>query len=510
MHSKATLFTTQFAKVLANLETKVPVMRRKSTGYTFDATAHPDWTGDAFKISDWETWGADECEAAHRLDDSLEDYASAFGAYSTGYDEDDSQYADWAASTGYWPPMLAAVSTAVPEHFTKGAGACVVAHAATVSTYTGFKLPLKYVYNAKAQVRGESSVDDFNRYVANAHESIAGAYPDWAGWDHWLDFHVGLKYGQEHDAAAANATAREANARLSAATCPWASATRRAARSTAMGASQSARCLGALDEPEKKLKAPGQYERLHDDAKRVTAVNTFEGAKFEVAKPLTPTFALNHNFWLGGSYYPNANQHYKFGATVGDNERVCMASLDQYGTLEGQFYGVVAGALQGKFIFNLPKDPKGFVAAVTPRWSLGGEGACALAGPSATASFARHAGKKWTGVAAATRSGSGAIADQLAFSYARVVSPQRVTLGAELVVQAGGEAATPLAPSQALKQSRVNVAVDGNGKMASVVETQLSPAAKLTFSADMQLGYNDAEPGKHRDRKFRYARQIGQ
>ena len=264
MHSKATLFTTQFAKVLANLETKVPVMRRKSTGYTFDAAAHPDWTGDvahalfpirgrvyevvgpattamekAFKISDWETWGADECEAAHRLDDSLEDYASTFGAYSTGYDEDDSQYADWAASTGYWPPMLAAVSTAVPEHFTKGvadgtlkladaladitstalaletveAGACVVAHAATVSTYTGFKLPLKYVYNAKAQVRGESSVDDFNRYVANAHENIAGAYPDWAGWDHWLDFHVGLKYGQEHNAAA-NATAQKANARL--------------------------------------------------------------------------------------------------------------------------------------------------------------------------------------------------------------------------------------------------------------------------------------------------------
>ncbi|KAH8071418.1 hypothetical protein JL721_4396 [Aureococcus anophagefferens] len=171
-----------------------------------------------------------------------------------------------------------------------------------------------------------------------------------------------------------------------------------------MGASQSARCLGALDEPEKKLKAPGQYERLHDDAKRVTAVNTFEGAKFE------------------------------------------------YGTLEGQFYGVVAGALQGKFIFNLPKDPKGFVAvldadyggathsaqlkvaqnihgvagphcgcaymqAVTPRWSLGGEGACALAGPS-----------------------DGVVRGELAFSYARVVSPQRVTLGAELVVQAGGEA----------------------------------------------------------------------
>ena len=97
-----------------------------------------------------------------------------------------------------------------------------------------------------------------------------------------------------------------------------------------MGASTSAHCLGAESGGETKpLKSPGQFERLHDEVKKVTSVNPFEGAKFEVAKPLTPTFALNHNFWLGGSYYPNANQHYKFGATVGDNERVCMASVDQ-------------------------------------------------------------------------------------------------------------------------------------------------------------------------------------
>ena len=79
-----------------------------------------------------------------------------------------------------------------------------------------------------------------------------------------------------------------------------------------------------------KLKCPGQFERLHDDSRRVSSCNTFEGAKFDVAKPLTPTFAVNHNFWLGGSYYPNANQHYKFGATLGDNERVCIASVDQH------------------------------------------------------------------------------------------------------------------------------------------------------------------------------------
>ena len=92
-------------------------------------------------------------------------------------------------------------------------GKCAVAHATTVSTYTGFKLPLKYVYNAHVDVHGPKSVDDFNRYVANTHESVAGSYKAWAGWDHWLDYHVGLQYGQEYNDAA-NRTSYEVNKRL--------------------------------------------------------------------------------------------------------------------------------------------------------------------------------------------------------------------------------------------------------------------------------------------------------
>ena len=105
-------------------------------------------------------------------------------------------------------------------------------------------------------------------------------------------------------------------------------------------------------------------ERLHGDCRRVVHCNTFEGVKFDVSKPLTPTFAVNHNFWLGGSHYPSANQHYKFGATLGDNERVCFGSVDQYGTVEGQIVGAVAGPLQGKLIFNLPNDPQAWGFAI--------------------------------------------------------------------------------------------------------------------------------------------------
>lgn len=313
-----------------------------------------------------------------------------------------------------------------------------------------------------------------------------------------------------------------------------------------MGTSPS-RCLGAPadDDP---LKCPGQFERLHDDARRVSSCATFEGVKFDVAKPLTPTFAVNHNFWLGGSHYPNANQHYKFGATLGDNERVCIAALDQYGTVEGQFYGAVAGPVQGKLIFNLPHDPKGFVGvcdldyagataagqlklarnihgvagthaacsyvqAVTRRLALGGEGTLAVAQPAATlTAAAKYAGDKWTGAASWTRTPgpAGAASDQVSLGYARVVSPNRVTVGAELsAAPATGDATFAAGAEFALKQSRVGLAVDGGGKLQSTVEAALSPAAKLLFSAEVQLGW-EATPGKPRDAfKFGYGLQIG-
>ena len=94
--------------------------------------------------------------------------------------------------------------------------------------------------------------------------------------------------------------------------------------------------------------------------------------------------------------------------------------------------------------------------------------------------------------------------------YARTVSPNRVTLGTELnVAPATGDASFSAGAEFALKQSRVNLAVDGSGRMQSCVEAVLSPAAKLLFSAEMTLGWA-AEPGKPRDSfKFGYGLQIG-
>ena len=313
-----------------------------------------------------------------------------------------------------------------------------------------------------------------------------------------------------------------------------------------MGAKAS-RCLelAPAEDETSGPKNPGPFERLHDDCRRVVHCNTFEGVKFDVSKPLTPTFAVNHNFWLGGSHYPSANQHYKFGATLGDNERVCFGSVDQYGTVEGQIVGAVAGPLQGKLIFNLPNDPQAFVGicdldyigttsssqlkvarnihgvngthlgcsyvqAITKRLALGGEGILQAAAPAATFTSAlKWTGDKWSGVASWS-AGPPAQPGQLALGYARTVSPNRVTLGTELnVAPATGDASFSAGAEFALKQSRVNLAVDGSGRMQSCVEAVLSPAAKLLFSAEMTLGWA-AEPGKPRDSfKFGYGLQIG-
>lgn len=209
-----------------------------------------------------------------------------------------------------------------------------------------------------------------------------------------------------------------------------------------------------------------------------------------------------------------------------------------------QLYGNVTSWLQGKLIFNLPYDPKGFVAvcdadfdfgtssaqlkiaqnihgqqgthlgvsylqAITPRLSLGGEGHCSLGAPSATLVAAgKYSTGKYSGVITYTKAGMN---DQLSFQYHRTVSPGRVQLGSELAVQPfTGEAQMATGAEFSLKQSRINLSVDGSGKMQSLIETVLSPAAKLTFSAEMHLGGADDAVKPRDSYKFGYALQIGQ
>ena len=306
----------------------------------------------------------------------------------------------------------------------------------------------------------------------------------------------------------------------------------------------------ARSRKQERLRSPGQFERREEEVKKLTSVNTFEGARVDVSKPMTPLFALSHNIMLGSSpNNPNANSHYKLGATVGDGERVCVATVDQHGTVEGQLYGSLLAGVQGKLIFNLPAESKNGIVAVsdvdyegptssaqikfgqnihgvagphlgmsyfqsiTPRLSMGGEGSWGLESPSTSSTMvaaAKYSTPKYSGLLSyATTAAQG---DQLSFFYHRTVTPGRVLLGTELAVQPSTLEAQMAAGAEfTLKQSKVNLAIDGSGRMHSLVETSLSPAAKLTFSAEMQLGANGQDDKSQRDMyKFGYGLQIGQ
>ncbi|KAH8056968.1 hypothetical protein JL722_7191 [Aureococcus anophagefferens] len=262
LHAKATLYTDDFGPTVEALRAfrpRLPLLYRRSRGYAVDAD-HPDWTGDvghaifpirgrAYEVvgpvdkswaarespDAWPEWRADECPAAHRLDDDLGRYARTFAAFSGGaairaVNVTSPSLLGWAADRGFWPPMLLGVAQVATAAFVddleRGAGAlavalenvtaqtfaversgdglCAVATADTVATWTDFKLPVRYVHNGHhaERYRDGWAPADFVAYVDAAHRTIAGSYDDWAGWDHWLDWHVGLKYGPFETSAA--------------------------------------------------------------------------------------------------------------------------------------------------------------------------------------------------------------------------------------------------------------------------------------------------------------------
>ena len=51
---------------------------------------------------------------------------------------------------------------------------------------------VRYTYNKNATV-GKYSLKHYDDYVEKTHMDLTGSDPDWGGWDHWLDQHIGLK-----------------------------------------------------------------------------------------------------------------------------------------------------------------------------------------------------------------------------------------------------------------------------------------------------------------------------
>lgn len=235
MHNKISLFTTDLTKPLAQLERAgIKTLRRRGTRYTGLASPTGEVGHLVFQIAgrayelvgpvtadfhvtakSWDEWTVDECPAAHRLNDDLDEYVSKYKDFVAVAKDVDVMYA-WAQDRGYYPPMLAGISLALSPDDTVAIDDLFsdLDSLAEMDSYvesdaygcTVYRLNLTVVYDWKAPLRyvvNERSLDDllgnetwtvaeYNGYIANTHRRQKS--DDWSGWDHWLDQHLGLKY----------------------------------------------------------------------------------------------------------------------------------------------------------------------------------------------------------------------------------------------------------------------------------------------------------------------------
>ena len=65
-------------------------------------------------------------------------------------------------------------------------------------------------------------------------------------------------------------------------------------------------------------KNPGGFEEAGSAFRRVLSLDTFDGLRFDLAKPMNQQFALTHSILLGTSLIPGGS-NYAFGANLMDS-----------------------------------------------------------------------------------------------------------------------------------------------------------------------------------------------
>ncbi|GMI07411.1 hypothetical protein TrLO_g7585 [Triparma laevis f. longispina] len=266
---------------------------------------------------------------------------------------------------------------------------------------------------------------------------------------------------------------------------------------------------------------PGPWEAFNSDIKRYLFVDTFDGARVDLSKQLSPFLVINHNWWLGTTMLPNGQKNnYTFTTQVMPSETTAVIGrADQNGMVEARVHrGLIMeedlqvnskivcvttpefneqnqmvadldfagktwsgqvkfGAMMGGNVFGL-----NYVQAITPSLTIGGDALYLGSQNASVGSYGvKYSGNSW--VASAQWSGL-----QQAFfgHYKKEVMKERVTLAAELQVQPGsGESAVTFGGEFNLKQSKMSTVIDGTGCMKTVLDTKLGPTASVVFSGEV-------------------------
>jgi mitochondrial import receptor subunit TOM40 len=297
-------------------------------------------------------------------------------------------------------------------------------------------------------------------------------------------------------------------------------------------------------------KNPGPFESAAMDAKRLVTLDTHDGFRCDINKQLSPHMAVVHSFWLGTNMLEDGRKRtYTWLTQVADADSLYMARCDpEKLSCDGRIHKSILGGL-GMVKLQLGLSPEGqadqalcdidlgaltwtanlkygtmggglvygcnFYQAITPALSMGGEGMYISANQSllnnylikysipakgdgtndndndndTTAKPARP-GQPMPDAPSSTMYGaynSGQSAVTL--NYKRVVTPNRVTLGAELTCNPMTlESAVVLGAEFKWSRSKLQVAIDGGAKMQSLLETKLGKEPgqpTLTLSADL-------------------------
>lgn len=303
---------------------------------------------------------------------------------------------------------------------------------------------------------------------------------------------------------------------------------------------------------------PGPYEMVAQESKRLTTLDTFDGFRCDVSKQLSPYMVAIHNFWLGTNMMQDGRKStYAFVSQVADENGLLMARVDPgRGSVDGRIHSALLGGLaMGKLQLGMSVEGQqdqalaevdfggdtwtgnlkygsmgggiaygcNYFQSITPRLAMGGEGMYLGVNGTLMSNYTmRYVMAAITGeeelsstVAGAETNGGGAPAEnagsstlwasfntmsgQATLSYKRVVTPNRVTLGACLDFSPFSLESQVLVGAEfKLNRSKINYCVDGSGRIQSTLETKLGMgqgAPSLSFSSDIDNMKDDRKFG---------------
>jgi mitochondrial import receptor subunit TOM40 len=289
---------------------------------------------------------------------------------------------------------------------------------------------------------------------------------------------------------------------------------------------------------------PGPYEQASQEARRLVMLDTHDGFRCDINKQLSPYMAVVHSFWLGTSMIPDKrNKTYSFLTQVADETGMLMARVDpERGSVDGRIHrALLGGAVMVKLQLNVSADGQSdqvladvdfggmswtsnlkygsmggglmygmnYFQTVTPNLAAGGEGMYMAANQILLSNYTLKYSMPAMNSETETKSMdtpslivanyNSAQGGTLTLNYKRVVTPNRVSLGAELQCSPVTlDSQVAVGAEFKLTRSKMAVVVDGSGKIQSTLETKLGmgQGPTLNFSAEvdhakdmMRFGY---------------------